>query len=91
MKEYDVAFKVPSALDPSPHSSGNWGAKMSFLVCMRWPSGRKFPVILPRKTTIASFVRHVIQLLENLPEEGTNDIAGGTSEGEFLRVLRCSI
>ena len=40
---------------------------------------------------IASFIRRVIQLLENLPEEGANGIAGGTSEGEFLRVLRFSI
>ena len=95
VKEYSVVFEVPSALDPSPRSSGNWGAKMPFLVCMRWPkiptSGRKFPVILPRKTTMASFIRRIIQLLENLPEEGANGIAGGTSEGEFLRVLRCSI
>ena len=40
---------------------------------------------------IASFIRRVIQLLENLPEEDANGIAGGTSEGEILDVLHDSI
>lgn len=30
---------------------------------------------------IANFIRRVIQLLENLPEEGANGTAGGTTEG----------
>jgi hypothetical protein len=32
---------------------------------------------------IASFIRRVIQLLENLPEEGPSGSAGGASEGEL--------
>jgi proteasome activator subunit 4 len=30
---------------------------------------------------VANFIRRVIQLLENLPEEGANGSAGGTTEG----------
>lgn len=30
---------------------------------------------------VASFIRRVIQLLENLPEEGANGAAGGATEG----------
>jgi proteasome activator subunit 4 len=30
---------------------------------------------------VASFIRRVIQLLENLPEEGPNGSVGGTTEG----------
>jgi proteasome activator subunit 4 len=30
---------------------------------------------------VANFIRRVIQLLENLPEEGANCTAGGTTEG----------
>ena len=39
---------------------------------------------------VTNFIRRVIQLLENLPEEGASGIAGGTSEGpSFSRfVLR---
>ncbi|KAL4069445.1 hypothetical protein J3A83DRAFT_4095440 [Scleroderma citrinum] len=33
---------------------------------------------------IASFIRRVIQLLENLPEEGANGTAGGTSEVQLI-------
>lgn len=33
---------------------------------------------------IANFVRRVIQLLENLPEEGPNGNAGGATEGWYL-------
>lgn len=33
---------------------------------------------------IASFIRRVIQLLENLPEEDANGIAGGTSEVQLI-------
>ena len=47
---------------------------------VRWPN--------PRQTTtgefaewITSFIRRVIQLLENLPEEGMNGSSGGVSEG----------
>lgn len=45
---------------------------------------------------ITSFIRRVIQLFENLPEEGFNGTAGGNSEGEThhypkkFRTLRCS-
>lgn len=31
---------------------------------------------------VTSFVRRVIQLLENLPDEGANGTAGGATEGE---------
>ncbi|KAG1716353.1 hypothetical protein ID866_837 [Astraeus odoratus] len=36
---------------------------------------------------IASFVRRVIQLLENLPEEGANGTAGGASEVQLVEVV----
>ncbi|KIO02352.1 hypothetical protein M404DRAFT_27957 [Pisolithus tinctorius Marx 270] len=36
---------------------------------------------------IASFIRRVIQLLENLPDEGANGTAGGASEGEVSGAL----
>lgn len=33
---------------------------------------------------VTSFIRRVIQLLENLPEEGSNGTAGGTTEGTLV-------
>jgi len=35
---------------------------------------------------IMNFIRRVIQLLENLPEEGTNGSAGGATEGAVFRI-----
>jgi hypothetical protein len=35
---------------------------------------------------VASFIRRVIQLLENLPDEGPDGSAGGATEGESLTV-----
>lgn len=40
---------------------------------------------------IASLIRRVIQLLENLPDEGGNGEAGGASEGNVLHVLFTTI
>lgn len=39
---------------------------------------------------VANFIRRVIQLLENLPEEGANGTAGGTTEG-ILTSLDASV
>lgn len=38
---------------------------------------------------VTSFVDRVIQLLENLPDEGANGSAGGASEGEFDKPTHC--
>jgi proteasome activator subunit 4 len=39
---------------------------------------------------VASFIRRVILLLENLPEEGvTGNFTGGASEGELLHLKNC--
>lgn len=35
---------------------------------------------------VASFIRRVIQLLENLPEEGADGSGGGTTEGMLTHV-----
>lgn len=40
---------------------------------------------------IASFIRRVIQLLENLPEEGPNGSSGGPTEGMEGEVRPCSL
>ncbi|KII93397.1 hypothetical protein PLICRDRAFT_694576 [Plicaturopsis crispa FD-325 SS-3] len=39
---------------------------------------------------VAKFIRRVIQLLENLPEEGSDGATGGTSEAQIVSAVTCA-